>query len=107
RTRLPATSIVLGALCGSLKPIAGFLAASTVLGMTVFMLGGKDPGDAPTPLATLGAHALLLLLAACFAAWGQLLSGWTRLPSLALPLALVALAAGSGAIACLNPYYGR
>ena len=34
-------------------------------------------------------------------------SGWTRLPSLALPLGLVALAAGSGAIACLNPYYGR
>ena len=29
------------------------------------------------------------------------------MPSLALPLSLAALAVASGAIACLNPYYGR
>jgi len=107
RTRLPTLSIAAGALFGSLKPIAGFLGVSALVGLAAFLLGGKAEGDAPTAMETLGAHALLLTLAACFAALGQLLAGWIRVPSLALPFCLVVLGVVVGAILCLNPYYGR
>jgi hypothetical protein len=107
RTRLPALSIVTGALWGSLKPVLPLLAVSSALGLAAALLapgGGQGP-DVPTPLQTLGAHALLGVMACCCAALGQLFTSWTRAPAMALPLCFLLLAAAITAIAFLNPYY--
>jgi hypothetical protein len=107
RTRLPALSIVAGALWGSLKPVVSFLAISTALGMLAALLApaGAEGPDAPTVLQTAAAHALLGVMALACAALGQLFTSWTRAPAMALPLCFALLAAAITAIAFLNPYY--
>ncbi len=106
RTRLSPWTIVLGALYGSLKPVAWFLLVSAGIGLLAALVNSPAAAgvqEAPTALQTLAAHASLMVLATFFAALGQLLVGRCRYPSLAVPLCVALLAAALAGAWFLNP----
>jgi hypothetical protein len=102
RSRLSPATIAAGVLQAAVYPVLVMLAVSLLAAVGSNLIGA---GQNATEL--LVAHALLLAQAVAFTGLGAWIAGKVRYPALAIPLALVALAAFTGAIWVIDPYYRR
>ncbi|MFN3648836.1 MAG: hypothetical protein ACK47B_04570 [Armatimonadota bacterium] len=100
RTRLSPLTITAGALAAVLYPVTALLALSLGVALAVALGGYELP-----VFGTIQAHLLLLVQSAAFAALGLWLTSRVRYPALAVPLALLILAAAILALAGLEPFY--
>ena len=102
RSRLGPLSIAWGILQAALFPVLVMLAVSLCASVGANLVGARQ-----NAMELLVAHGLLLAQAASFTGLGMWLAGTVRFPALAIPLAVAALAAATGAIWIIDPYYRR
>lgn len=102
RSRLRPLSIASGIFQAALYPVLVMLAVSLCASVAANLLGARQ-----NAVELLTAHGLLLAQAAAFTAIGVWLAGKVRYAALAIPLALGGLAAATGAIWVIDPYYRR
>jgi hypothetical protein len=102
RSRMSAPAIASGILQAAVQPVVVLLVVSVFVSVAAnFVRAGLDP------VGVLLAHGLLLVQALAFGALGIWLADRVKYPALAIPLAVVVLAAAVGAIWVIDPFYRR
>lgn len=102
RSRLSSGTIAWGVLQAALYPVLVMLAVSLGAAVAANLIGARQNAT-----ELLVAHGLLLTQAVAFTGLGLWLAGKVRYPALAIPLAVGVLAAATGAIWAIDPYYRR
>lgn len=102
RSRLSPLTIAGGIFQASLYPVWVMLGASLCVSVGANLLGARQ-----NALELLVAHGLLLAQAMCSTGLGMWLAGKVRHVALSIPLSIAALAAATGAIWMIDPYYRR
>jgi hypothetical protein len=100
RSRMSAPAIATGVVQAAMHPVLVLLVLSLCVSVVANLFGA-----ALEPRGVLTAHALLLAQSLFCAALGTWLAGRVRYPALAIPLAVAVLAAATGAIWAIDPYY--